>query len=601
MKKEIITMKRFIKFAALVISLLYITSCGGGGGGGVPVGETPIQDPPITPIQDPPTDTDINITLPVPSDNPPVQNVLILYDTAGPYGEQGKINALLLENLLGHFDLNITSKPADSYIPNEMVEKNITTVFYLGTTFDVLGYYANGSSEYNSYMDFYKDTATQHKTVVWINYNLGQLESTWDANATNWGISTFEESTGFSSFGIETNYNRVWYKNTELYKGVIPFATPDADTTNCYDEGNNTYACALELNTIFISENNTIASIYAETNSTFDLSVSTEPYITQGRNFWFIGDIPFSYMSGEDRYLAFADLLHDMLGINHNESHKAIMRLEDVNSRTELSDLIAIADYMQSRNIPFNVATIPQYEDPFGVYNNNLATTIRLYESPIGEKLKEYYFDRRIDIVQHGFTHQLYDYINPYNGVTAEDFEFMIVMDVNNDGNYTYEGPSENDDGDWAKQRIEDGKAILDTVGIQAFAWEAPHYMAGPNHYRAIKEVYPIQYSRLIYYPDETDKSKFIGQFYPYVIRKDTYGYYVIPENIHNIEGTPNEGYRTITSEDIIRFSQKLKVVRDGVASFYYHPFLGTDELSKIIPGLQSEGYEFVRATSLVE
>ena len=177
----------------------------------------------------------------------------------------------------------------------------------------------------------------------------------------------------------------------------------------------------------------------------------------------------------------------------------------------------------------------------------------------------------------------------------------MIVTDLNKDGIYIYEGPSENDDGTWATNRILEGKTILDTVGIQAFAWEAPHYMAGPNHYRAIKEVYPIQYSRLIYYPDESDKSKFIGQFYPYIIRKDTYGYYVIPENIHNIEDTPNEGYRTITSEDIIRFSQKLKVVRDSVASFYYHPYLGTDELSKIIPGLQNEGYTFVRATSLVE
>jgi uncharacterized protein YdaL len=523
-----------------------------------------------------------------------------LYDTAGPYGEQGKINAMLLENLLGHFDVNITSKPTEQYIANEIVDENITTVFYLGTTFDVLGYYANGSTEYNSYMHFYKDTATQNKTIIWINYNLDLLETEWDANATNWGVSTFEESTGFTSFGTDTDYNRVWYKNTELYKGVIPFATPGADTTNCYNEGNNTYACALELNTILISNENK-TTIFAETNSTFNLSISNEPYITQSGNFWFVGDIPFTYMSEEDRYLAFADLLHDMLGIDHNEVHKAIMRLEDVNAETDPSDLTAIADYMQSKNIPFNVATIPQYEDPFGVYHNGLDTTIKLYESPIGEKLKEYYFERRIDIVQHGFTHQLYDYINPYNGVTADDFEFMIVTDLNKDGIYIYEGPSENDDGTWAANRILEGKTILDTVGIQAFAWEAPHYMAGPNHYRAIKEIYPIQYSRLIYYPDESDKSKFIGQFYPYIIRKDTYGYYVIPENIHNIEDTPNEGYRTITSEDIIRFSQKLKVVRDSVASFYYHPYLGTNELSKIIPGLQNEGYTFVRATSLVE
>ena len=290
-----------------------------------------------------------------------------------------------------------------------------------------------------------------------------------------------------------------------------------------------------------------------------------------------------------------------MLGIDHNESHKAIMRLEDVNAETNPSDLAAIAEYMQSQNIPFNVATIPQYENPLGEYGYPTGTSIKLSESDIGTLLQAYYSERLIDIVQHGFSHQYDSIENPYNGVTADDFEFMIVTDINNDGIYTYVGPSEEDNGTWAEHRILKGKTILDEVGIQAFAWEAPHYMAGPNHYRAIQEIYPIQYSRLIYYPDETDKSIFIGQFFPYVIRKDTYGYYVIPENIHNIEDAPNEGYRTITSEDIIHFSQKLKVVRDAVASFYYHPYLGTDELSKIIPGLQDAGYTFVRATSLVE
>lgn len=593
------------------MSLLLLVSCGGGGGGGSGDDGAPPPNPDIGSLPMPSDTTDGDgtpppnpdselIAIPIPSDTASLQNVLILYDTAGAFGEEGKINALLLENLLGHFSITITSKPANQYIANEMADQNISTVFYLGTTFDVSSYYQGDPDGNTSYLNFYKDAATQNKTIVWMNYNLDLLETEWDANADNWGVGKFEESTGFTSFGIETNYNRVWYKNTELYKGVIPFATPGADITTCYDEGNNTYACALELNTVFISENNAIASKLA-TASTYDSPTSEEPYVTQGGNFWFVGDIPFAYMSEEDRYLAFADLLHNMLGIPHKDSHKAIMRLEDVSAKTPLSELAAIADYMLGQNIPFSVATIPQYEDPYGVYSNGLDTTIKLYESPVGAKLKEYYLSRRIDIVQHGFTHQLYDYINPHNGVTADDFEFMIVTDEDNDSIYIYEGPVENDDGDWAKLRILEGKTILDDVGIQAFAWEAPHYMAGPNHYRAIREIYPIQYSRLIYYPDETDKSKFVGQFFPYVIRKDTYGYYVIPENIHNIVKQPNPDYRVITVNDIIRFAQKLKVVRDGVASFYYHPHLGTDDLSVIVPGLKNEGYEFVRATSLVE
>lgn len=64
--------------------------------------------------------------------------------------------------------------------------------------------------------------------------------------------------------------------------------------------------------------------------------------------------------------------------------------------------------------------------------------------------------------------------------------------------------------------------------------------MAGPSHYRGIKEIYPVQYARVIYYPLEdsdeiSSKYQFIGQFFPFIIRKDLYGYYIIPENIHNI------------------------------------------------------------------
>jgi uncharacterized protein YdaL len=143
-------------------------------------------------------------------------------------------------------------------------------------------------------------------------------------------------------------------------------------------------------------------------------------------------------------------------------------------------------------------------------------------------------------------------------------------------------------------------------MGMTAFAWEAPHYMAGPNHYRGIKELYLVQYARVLYFPNEesediTVRNKFIGQFYPYIIQKDLYGYTIIPENIHNIENVPNEGYRTLLPADTIHFAKKLKVVRDGVASFYYHPYLQSGYLQKIVEGLEGEGYTFVSAPSLLE
>ncbi|MBU1668248.1 DUF2334 domain-containing protein [bacterium] len=538
------------------------------------------------------------------------KKVLILYDTAGNFGNSGKINAMFLQNLLGHFNTNITSKPAVEYRKDEM--ENYSVVFYIGTTYNVLSFYNIGSNEQSSYENFYRDIATKDKTVVWINYNLALLEQFWNDN--NLADTTFSKAMGMTfKYVAQGKYNRVTYKDTELFKGVIPFKLPGDNNSVCEYEGSNRYACSLELNLIDIT-NIDKTKIYATSYSTLpDTNTPVSPYITKGDNFWFVGDIPFAYMSEEDRYLAFSDLLHDMLRIDHEESHKALMRLEDVDAKTKLSNLTLISDFMRKENIPYAISTITRYEDPLGIEHNGVATTIKLSNSVIANKLKALYNEGLISLVQHGTTHQFHNSINdrpfeinnPYNGLTGFDFEFMrVVKQADNALSYLY--PIKNDSGTWAKERILEGKDILSEMGLTAFAWEAPHYMAGPNHYRAIAEIYPVQYARVLYFPNEESKdinvrNTFVGQFFPYVIKKDLYGSTVIPENIHNIVHNPNEDYREILPADSINFAKKLKVVRDGVASFYYHPFLGTNDLEEVIHGLEDIGYEFVSAPSLVK
>lgn len=534
-------------------------------------------------------------------------NVLILYDNIGDFGFTGKTNAMLLENLIGHFDLNVTSKPLSEYKTNDMNNKK--TIFYIGNNFNAIDNYTADSEEEIAYKKFYKDVAIQNKTIVWMNYNLSNLESYWQENALL--NTTFAEKFGISFNDVsQLNYNRVNYKNTELYKGVIPYATPGSKIEGCLLEHDKQYACSLELNRINVLNQHNV-KVYATAFNNQDKI--EEFYITKANNFWFIGDIPFTFMSEEDRYLAFSDLLHDMLNINHKEVHKAIMRLEDVDARTKLSDLNSIASYMGSKNIPFSVATIARYEDPLGIENNGVATTELLSDSIIGTRLKELYDSGTITIVQHGTTHQYHKNLdgnvseisNPYNGLSGDDFEFMRVIE-HSDLSYSYLYPIENDSSLWAKNRITEGISIFNTLGIQAFAWEAPHYMAGPNHYRAIRELYPVQYARVLYFPNEnssnpTTRNKFIGQFYPYLIQKDLYGYTIIPENIHNIANEPNPQYRPLFPVDTIRFAKKLKVVRDGIASFYYHPYLKSGYLQEIVEGLESEGYTFVSAPSLLQ
>ncbi len=550
-------------------------------------------------------------TVKVVSDPTSSNEVLILYDDATAYGSMGLKNAMFLQNLLGHFgSLNVTAKPVSSYVAGEM--QNVRAVFYLGTVYDVLSQYGNNSAEEQAYFAFYNDILTAGRNVVWMNYNLNLLESYQTTHNPN-GMS-FAQQFGFKFKAVtQGDFNRVTYKNIELYKGVIPFATPGVDVSLCKDEGSNRYACELETNEVDVVDATKVV-VDATTYSTLNQATPTTPYVVHGNHFWFVGDIPFSYMSEEDRYLAFSDLLHDMVEIPHTEVHKAIMRLEDVDARTELDDLNSIANYMQSKNIPFSVATIPQYEDPLGVENGGVATTELLSNSVIGQRLKELYDQGAIYIVQHGTTHQFHNSINdpedeiknPYNGLSGDDFEFMRVVETDPNQPYSYLYPTMNDSAQLAKDRILSGKAILSNLGLTAFCWEAPHYMAGPNHYRGIKDVYPVQYARVLYYPfensnDANKKYKFIGQFFPYMIQKDIYGYKIIPENIHNIEDAPNPGYRPLFPADTIRFAKKLKVVRDGVASFFYHPYLQAGYLQQIVEGLEAEGYQFVGAPTLLQ
>lgn len=40
-------------------------------------------------------------------------------------------------------------------------------------------------------------------------------------------------------------------------------------------------------------------------------------------------------------------------------------------------------------------------------------------------------------------------------------------------------------------------------------------------------------------------------------------------------------------------------VVRDGVAGFFCHPYLGTDHLKTMVTGLRAQGYTFVGADAM--
>jgi uncharacterized protein YdaL len=524
------------------------------------------------------------------------KQVLVLHDSSGSYGYLGKEYAIMLRNLLGHFDADITILPAKSY-KQGMIDQHDAT-FYLGSTYDEASYLPSGTQEQINYDAFIHDAATTSRSVAWINYNLFKVAWEWDPA---WGTNTFYEKMGYWFYGTKNNnYNRIKYKNIELNKGVISWVNPGANLTGCFAEGGKAYACAPELNAIVVTDPNKV-EIKATAYSTLNLGAAEEPYISRSGNFWYIGDMPFSYFSEEDRYLAFADILHDIIGSGITQQPlQAIVRFEDVSAGIDTASLESVMSYLEQEGVPFAVAAIPVYKDPRGVQSEGKPTAIRMANSAVANTILPYYQKGLVSMIAHGYTHQSGNLDNPYNALSGDDFEFYRVT-LNSDYSLNFLGGVPGDSREWAKDRMTKARQELDSAQFTAFAWEAPHYFATEADYLGIKDIYSTHYGRMVYTNNEGPTGRYIGQFYPYVIKSDYYGYRQIPENLGNIEPTPFLGYRPLLPADLIRHAKKIGVVRDSVASFFYHPYLGTEYLRDVVQGLKALGYQFIAPCSLGE
>ena len=94
------------------------------------------------------------------------------------------------------------------------------------------------------------------------------------------------------------------------------------------------------------------------------------------------------------------------------------------------------------------------------------------------------------------------------------------------------------------------------------------------------------------------DYSHVIGEGFPYVVR-DVYGTTVLPENCGPYAPEPFYGFKPHLVSDILAAADANQVVRDGIATFYYHPFEGLDALKQIVEGFQQRGLTFVDPSSV--
>ena len=512
-----------------------------------------------------------------------VPKTLVLYDA--PPGTQfeklGLSYAIMLRNLLGHFDAQVDMVPVQNYTAGKINAYDST--FYLGA------YYDNALPA-----AFLADASTTTKTLVWFKYNIWSLA--WNPSY------NFQATRGFGFWGLKglnavpsaTDPNPGFF-DTVNYKNK-PFVKYYQ-----FDSATSTVNADPDIGYTGVTDTTKAAAAVTITNPK---TGETAPYVVRSGNFWYVADMPFSYIGPRDRYLVFTDLLHDMLAINHPEKHQALVRLEDVGALVSVTAMKTLTDYLHGKQIPFSIATIPYYVDSLGAYNGGVPQYVPLSQATNLRRSLDYAKVRGGEIVMHGYTHQYGKMKNPHTGVSGDDYEFWNIV---------ANTPVAEDSTTWIMGRLNAGLKDLVKHGYAPVAWEAPHYHASALASKAASTVFKNTYQRVVYFT--ADKPNFnaavgkdfgVGQIFPYVIKKDYYGQRVIPESLGNLEydiraidPTSNYNY---TWQDIYTNAQYALTVRDGYASFFFHPFwlepelnvTGMEDFKKVVEGITQLGFTWV-------
>ena len=447
------------------------------------------------------------------------KSVLILVEGATSLKNHAMGDGRELAALLGHFTVNATVRGVNDYVVGEIDTYDF--IFYIG--------FKPSNTVPPRFAD---DLLSTDKPVVWLN-------------------------TGFKEFSTR-----------RLVRERYGFTVPKFDSTSEFisvKSGKNVFAKGEpNINVIEIASPRkvTVLATAVSTKTHREL-----PYIVRSGNLLYVADSPFASAGSTDRFLLFADMLHDILGEQHEESHSAIIRIEDVTPLENPGKLRDIADILSKRNIPFLVGVVPFYVDP------GEGIRVSLSDKPEIVDALKYMVMNGGTIVMHGVTHQ-------YKGVTAMDYEFWDESTNKPIRDETVAGIA---------RKLDLGITEFMKNGLYPLLWETPHYTASFKLYQTIANYFSTAVEQRLVIEDPD-----YSEFFPYVIYRDLYGQKIYPENLGYIpldsDPVRSEGY----VQDILAGAKANLAVRDGFASCFFHAFVNLDLLEEIVDGVQALGYTYI-------
>ncbi|NLH47615.1 MAG: DUF2334 domain-containing protein [Myxococcales bacterium] len=500
---------------------------------------------------------------------------LVIFDEPDPaHVQQDSLDALMLRQLLGHFETaGIDLVSTGEY--KEGQAKKYDIIFYVGTKDDMT---------LPTYL--LDDLFFRKGELIWIGANLDSMAARH--NLESFGLRQIDDTDNHPTNRVEYKKKSLWKLDTHTY--AVEVVNPEIDQVVAWAIADPSAKPPSGHNEMYGPEvihagqpAPTEADLTAlsmpplDPKLNFDIEplpqptpepkpeISKEerlPWVVRGKKFWYVASNPFSYNVEGGAYLAFCDVLHDMMSSGIKEAkHPGFVRLEDVHAMRNGTDLIAAADYLQSKKVPFSFTLVPVYVNP--------ATdqTVYLSSSPEFLEVVRGLINRGGTPILHGYTHQ-------HTGESAVDYEFWATdTDVP-----IAQGP------EYAAERALRGLSECFLADIFPLAWTTPHYAAGQVDYESLHNYFTTVVERR----QPIDK---LGsdQFFPYVIYRDMHQQIILPENLGYIQPAAGRDAAAILQD-----ADNSLVVRDGWGSFFFHTFLDLQLLKDVVEGMGKLGYEWV-------
>ncbi len=548
--------------------------------------------------------------------------VRIYYDATTDDGHLGRLEAIFLENLIGHFkQIQQFVSPVEKYKKGD-IEGPLEgfpacfATFYLGTSWD--------SRLPN---DFLLDAASTKSHFAWLGANLPQLGKSNLSRLLNVAFERVidEDPLLPDTAGLPGFFRNFSYKG-EVFRKSAEWETADKKGLNA----------AVEISEVKLLTPEASASVLSWAEHSGVPSGGKPrpgkiPYVIRNNNFWWMADAPFSYVHSADRYLILADLLFDILEEKplYPNRRPAFVRYEDLHGELPPRQFDSFSNLAKRTNLKFALSVIPEYVDerihPEGKAHLHVKMTDRpQFIDWLAESVAS-----GGTLLMHGWTHQSDTVQNPL-GVSGWDYEFW---------NFNTDGPMPNDSIIRTLTRLENGYALFQSSGVTPSAWLTPHYMASTLDNFVFGQVFEWSVGGVEIAPFVVNgetlskdanfdssgisgrekrkevlskiifKSPPINEEFrtPYEVYGDIYGQGLVPETAGYLNPIATAADAN-SIDNMIATMKRNRVIRDAWGSYFFHPYMfnrpidggiakadgDSSELERLIRTTRELGYEFV-------